>query len=273
MSLATRASSGQDPERRGRAAASQRPLRQRQGRRRDRDHAGRDVPPGPWLWGARLDWRNAASEDRRGIASSIQTDPRSDLSLLFGLQIFDRDTDAGEADTSGFLRAGLAYRPPNSRWLVLDKLEWIEDRRSGGVFELRNVRLVNNLNANLALDRWQTSLQYGAKLARETIDGATYDGYTDLTGLETRFDMTPRWDLGLRASVLHAWSAGQIDSQVGVSVGHDLLKNAWLSLGYNFAGFDDRDFAAAESRSRGPFLAFRFKFDQQSLRDVLRAKP
>ena len=225
--------------------------------------------PGQWLWNARLDVRDATLEDRRGLATSVQTDPRSDLSLLFGLQAFDRDSAAGEKSTTGDVRLGLAYRPPRGRWILLDKLEWIEDRRSGGLFELRGSRLVNNLNANHRVDRWQTSLQYGSKLARETIDGVVHDGYTDLTGLETRFDVTPRWDLGLRASVLRAWSAGQSDSQYGVSVGHDLIKNVWLSFGYNFAGFDDRDFAGTETRSRGPFLAFRVKFDQQSLREAL----
>lgn len=225
--------------------------------------------PGPWLWSTRLDYRDGTSEDRRGVSSSIQTDPRSDLSLLFGMQGFDRDSAAGGSSTTGNVRLGLAYRPPNGHWLVLDRLEWIQDRQSGGLFELRNERLVNNLNANQRVDRWQTSLQYGAKLARETIDGATYDGYTDLTGLETRFDVTPRWDLGLRGSVLHAWSAEQLDYHCGASVGHDLAKNMWLSVGYNFAGFDDRDFAGAEARSRGPFVAFRMKFDQHSLREAL----
>lgn len=225
--------------------------------------------PGRWMWTTRLDARDATLENRRGVATSIQTDPRSDLSLLFGLQTFDRDSAAGEDSLTGNLRLGLAYRPPRGRWIVLDKLEWIEERRSGALFDLRASRLVNNLNANRRVDRWQTSLQYGAKLARETIDGVAYDGYTDLTGIETRFDVTPRWDVGLRASVLHAWTARQLDYHYGVSLGRDLMKNVWVSVGYNFAGVEDRDFSGAESRSGGPFVAFRVKFDQQSLREAL----
>ena len=118
------------------------------------------------------------------------------------------------------------------------------------------------------MNRWQTSLQYGAKFVRDTIDGVAYDGYTDLVGLESRYDLTPKWDVGLRGSVLHAWAVDQLDHSYGVSVGHNLMQNVWISLGYNLTGFDDRDFSAAESTSQGPFLRFRIKFDQVSLREA-----
>jgi hypothetical protein len=225
---------------------------------------------GKWMWSARLDYRDADTGDRRGIATAVQTDPRSNLSLLAGLQAFDLTGAASGDSLSGSARLGLAYRPPRSRWLVLNKLEWAQDRKSGGAFEFRNSRLINNLNLNYLVDRWQVSVQYGAKFVTETIAGACYSGYTDLTGLETRYDIAPHWDVGLRGSILHGWSAGQYDYSYGASVGRDLMKNIWISLGYNVAGFEDRDFSDAGTTSRGPFVMFRMKFDQQSLKEALR---
>jgi opacity protein-like surface antigen len=69
--------------------------------------------------------------------------------------------------------------------------------------------------------------------------------------------------------VLHSWSAGQLDYRSGVSVGYALIKNMWISAGYNFTGFEDQDFSAADFTAAGPFVKFRFKFDQQSVREIV----
>jgi hypothetical protein len=118
--------------------------------------------------------------------------------------------------------------------------------------------------------RTQLSLQYGAKYVRETIDGDDYSGFTDLFGLEGRYELTERWDVGLRGSALHSWSAELVDFSSGVSVGCNLVKNIWISAGYNFVGFQDEDFSRADFTAQGPFVKFRLKFDQNSVKDLLK---
>ena len=142
---------------------------------------------------------------------------------------------------------GATYRSPS---------EWIWTGRA----EYRNAATE---------DKLQTSLQYGAKFVRETIDDISYEGYTDLVGLESRYDITKNWDIGLRASVLHAWELNQYDYSYGASIGHSFIKNIWISAGYNFAGFRDEDFSGDRYSSKGPFVQFRMKFDQQSVREVV----
>ena len=51
-------------------------------------------------------------------------------------------------------------------------------------------------------------------------------------------------------------------------MGFQLAKNIWLSLGYNFDGFDDRDFSDASYTAQGPYLQFRMKFDQNSGEEI-----
>jgi len=51
-------------------------------------------------------------------------------------------------------------------------------------------------------------------------------------------------------------------------VGYNVVTNFWLTLGYNFAGFDDKDFAQARYTAAGPFLRFTFKADQGLLKRV-----
>jgi opacity protein-like surface antigen len=69
--------------------------------------------------------------------------------------------------------------------------------------------------------------------------------------------------------VLHSWSLQQFDYSAGPAVGYKVLDNAWLSVGYNFTGFTDRDFSAADYTAQGAYLKFRVKFDQESVRAAL----
>ena len=108
-----------------------------------------------------------------------------------------------------------------------------------------------------------------SKYVMDTIDHQTYDGFIDLIGLEARHDLSAKWDVGLRGSMLHAWKAGQIDYSCGLSVGHTLAKNTWISVGYNFIGFEDEDFSRSNYTAQGPFVQFRLKIDQQTVKDIL----
>jgi hypothetical protein len=90
----------------------------------------------------------------------------------------------------------------------------------------------------------------------------------DSAGLEGRYDLTQKLDLGLRASVLHAWKDGGVAYSAGPSVGYNVAQNMWVSAGWNVRGYDDADFAAANYAAQGPYVRFRFKFDQQSVKDA-----
>jgi hypothetical protein len=39
-------------------------------------------------------------------------------------------------------------------------------------------------------------------------------------------------------------------------------------VGVNVAGYEDRDFTASGYQARGPYVRLRFKFDQQTVREV-----
>lgn len=40
------------------------------------------------------------------------------------------------------------------------------------------------------------------------------------------------------------------------------MTNLWLSLGYNFMGFEDEDIAYDDSTQEGAYFRLRFKFDE-----------
>ncbi|MCK4837465.1 MAG: hypothetical protein KAS94_01625, partial [Desulfobulbaceae bacterium] len=224
-----------------------------------------------WSWTGRLEGRTADTEDKFGLFTGLYGEVDPGIGLSAGLQAFKTESAAGLDKTNANLRFGLAYRPKISKLIILDRLDFLVDKQKGGALDFDNWRIINNINANYRADKkTQISLQHAAKYVSETIDGNDYGGFTDLIGLEGRYDLSPNWDIGLRGSMLHSWSAAQFNYGTGVSVGHDLVKNLWLSVGYNFTGFTDRDFSSAEFTAKGPFIKVRMKFDQGSARDAVK---
>jgi opacity protein-like surface antigen len=59
-----------------------------------------------------------------------------------------------------------------------------------------------------------------------------------------------------------------MDYGFGVDVGYNVGNNMWLTLGYNFEGFDDDDFREARYTAAGPFLRFTIKADQHLLKRI-----
>jgi len=90
-----------------------------------------------------------------------------------------------------------------------------------------------------------------------------------MKGGEYRHDINERFDLGLQMGLLHSMQANNYQYSLGPTVGVSLIKNLWVSLGYNFRGFEDDDFSTAGYTSQGPYIKLRFAFDQNSVRDAL----
>jgi len=223
-----------------------------------------------WSWTSRAETRFSDDEKKWNLLSGFIVEPIRGLGLSAGLQLNITDAENGQDYTEGDLRMSMAWRPKNTCWIVLDRLEYKFDRIDGTGNDSDSRRIVNNLNFNYKPDdRLQLAGQYGAKFVLDTFDDETYTGFTDLIGLEARYDITRHWDIGLRTSVLHSWNAGQVDYSAGASVGYAIVKNAWLSVGYNFIGFEDEDFSQGSYTAQGPFVQFRFKFDQQTVREMV----
>lgn len=63
------------------------------------------------------------------------------------------------------------------------------------------------------------------------------------------------------------WSPGGVSQNAaGAEIGYLVTANLWLSGGYNWAGFRDRDLTGSEYTSQGGYLRLRFKFDERLFR-------
>ncbi|HWI40994.1 MAG TPA: hypothetical protein VNX25_05850, partial [Verrucomicrobiae bacterium] len=221
-------------------------------------------------WNARLEYRTSDQEDKWGMVAGYLAEPAQGWAWTARLQLFDSN-GTSSSRLSADTRLGLAYRPAVSSLLLLDRLDLIYENQSGSS-ERESRRFVNVAAANYRPSpRLQLFLQYGSKYVLETVGDDRISGYTDLLATEARYDLTPKWDVGLRGSALHSWSTGTLSYGTGISLGHSFAPNTWISIGYNFTGFHDRDFSSAEYTAAGPFIKLRMKFDQNSVQDALKS--
>jgi uncharacterized repeat protein (TIGR01451 family) len=222
-----------------------------------------------WTFTSRVEKRNSDLEDRLTYAGGFYREPRAGQALSMTALMARSDFATGIDSRTADVRFSWAFRPTERRWMLLDRLDLIYDDRTDAAGANDSRRIVNNLNANWQLDaRTQLGLQYGSRYARSTFDGVSYDGYSDLAGIDLRRDLNRRYDVGVHATALHSWEAQVIDYAFGVDLGVSLARNVWISFGYNLTGFNDRDFSAARYTDRGPFIKLRVKADQDTFKDL-----
>jgi len=174
----------------------------------------------------------------------------------------DRDIDA---------RAAFVYRPLLGDWIILERLDFTDSYTENETDETQTQKLINNLHLNWKPnEKWELGLHYGLKHVIDTIDEVEYSSWTDLIGLNARYDINEKWSVGLQGSVLHSYTAENNDYGFGAFVSTTPWENAEVTLGYNIEGFDDDDFSQQNYYHEGPYIRVRMKFDQESIGSLLK---
>ncbi|PUA19901.1 SdrD B-like domain-containing protein [Glaciimonas sp. PCH181] len=162
-------------------------------------------------------------------------------------------------------RAGFAYRETERN--AVNALGYYEHRLENGGLTLlpdarRQVHLIST-HASIKPSRKVTvSSRYAYKHVSEGgVINSTLQGHL-VSGRISR-DLSPNWDASLAAS-LFADNAGQRSYAMGGEVGYLMRDDLWVSVGYNFFGFTDRDFSDIAQTAQGVYLRIRYKFDENS---------
>jgi len=115
------------------------------------------------------------------------------------------------SDSSGIksdeeeITLGLAYRPNQSQWIILERLDLPCTTKTATTWT--TTACGSQPPARQLPDRRPQvadSFYYGLKYVRENFDGDRYDGYTDMLAVETRYNITTKWDVGAHAALLHS---------------------------------------------------------------------
>jgi hypothetical protein len=236
-------------------------------------YAGATYAAQNWTVTSRAEYRDSDTDTRINLLGGFYREQTQGHGFSANLQWLDSELDAGGGSTLADLRLGWSWRPPESEWIVFDRLDVIYERNDGEFSDMKAWKLVNNLNANwmLSMDT-QMELQFGAKYARSNVGGDSYTGLTNVLGAGIRHDLSPRWDVGVHGDVMHSSNSNVATYGWGIDVGVTVMKNVWISVGYNFAGFSDDDFSGSNYTAQGPFITFRIKADENTFHDLIDRK-
>jgi uncharacterized repeat protein (TIGR01451 family) len=243
-----------------------------------------------WSWNGRVEYRDGRNEDRFGIVTNLLRTLGEGRTIASSLRAFRVRDASGALATQASADLALAWRPLDSRWSLLERLE-LRHESADGAFDDGNVlgvpasgagsqvttRVINNLAVNYRSGPeglghgFEGTVYYGAKYVAGRYADDNYDGFIDVVGFDLRQDLGTRFDIGVTGSVQHAWRRGMWSWSGGPSLGVSPVANLWLSAGYNVAGYRDRDFEADRYTRQGPYVTMRLKFDQLSLGGATRA--
>lgn len=224
-----------------------------------------------WASSSRVEYRTSDEDIQRGIYLGYYREENTGFGMSFDAQIFDLDRKDGEDEAEADISYSIAYRPDNSAWTVLNRFDLSYDDRNDEDSRIRSRKGVNNLNVNYTMDNvHQFGAHWGIKYTLDNFDGEEYDGVTQLVGFQYRYDWTPKLDLSLHGDILYSSNSDNYKYSLGPSVGVNVYKNMWLSVGYNVDGFEDEDFTSSEYTANGPYVKLRLKFDANSIKGLLK---
>ncbi|KQN30016.1 hypothetical protein ASE88_06805 [Sphingomonas sp. Leaf38] len=243
-----------------------------------------------WSVNGRLEYRNADSGDRWGITTNFLRTLGQGKTLASSIKAYTITDTTGAVATYATADLALAFRPLDSRWSLLERLELRHESADAGFTDSNALgvpaygggdqvtsRIINNLAVNYRTGPeglghgTEATVYYGAKYVAGRFADDKYDGYIDVTGFELRQDVGTRFDIGVSGSVQHAWSRGAWSWSGGPSVGVSPAANTWISAGYNVSGYRDRDFEDDRYTRQGPYVTMRLKFDQTMIGGATRA--
>jgi len=217
-----------------------------------------------WQWTNRIEYRESDLNRKwNGVTGLYRP---IGLGLALGVNGVYRLDDGQDTDTEfKQVEFNIGLRPLEFGLAWLNQSKYIEEEQTNTTGNLISTRLVNNTHLNMRWSDTQVSLQYGLKYVDETIDTIDYSGVIDLIGTQLRHHITKKWDWGVQAQRLYDYELEDSRHSFGVSIGLIPAENTWVSLGYNFAGFNDSDFDDAGYSAHGIYLKIRVKADQNNI--------
>ncbi|WP_299066280.1 hypothetical protein [uncultured Psychrobacter sp.] len=173
------------------------------------------------------------------------------------------DYDDGDRTINRF-QLGAAYRDYDSNQLdMLAKLEYRLDDNNISNDTYQKDAIIWSWNGNYHPTRPLTlSGRYAGKYTKFSADGISSDNTAHALYGRGLYDLTERWDIGLQAGTYWNEQADDMSYMLGAEVGYSPMTNLWLSLGYNFMGFEDEDIAYDDTTQQGAYFRLRFKFDE-----------
>lgn len=254
--------------------------------------AGATYRNGDWAWTGRAEWRDGEESLRYGATAAILRQIGEGRAVGGAINWFRAKATGGAETTTAQAEISWAHRPADSQWSFLDKLEYRYDAVTnavageagpiGGVAltvdgDAKSSRIINSLSINYTplddeygniVERGEYAFFWGTRYSTDKYGVDDIKGWSNVVGADFRFDLNSAIDIGASGTVRIGTGAKNIAWSAGPTLTLKPFDNANVTLGYNFTGFEDRDFEEERYTRSGPFLTFKLKFDQTSLAGI-----
>jgi hypothetical protein len=255
--------------------------------------SGYEYRSGSSLASGRYEIRFGRRDVRHLLTASTAFRPAEDWTVFVRqrLSILDADSGAPALRSEGLM--GLAYRPLGGTWRFLSRLDHTtasgQSTTPAGVTPL-NTGAGGTLGSGLGIgaprlapavsaDSVSLTLAAGARLTARQRLATTFvvrlaDGgeatelpgtLTHLTSLHYTTQIKDRWTLGGSLRRFDQQELDEARTGAGLEVGYMVIRNLWITGGYNVAGFAAPGMPGADGTQRGGFISFRLKFDESNL--------
>ncbi|WP_165362090.1 carboxypeptidase-like regulatory domain-containing protein [Qipengyuania thermophila] len=235
-----------------------------------------------WTASVRAEHRAGEDADRSAVTAGILRQLGEGRVLGGGLLWTRASADTGAVAAILDISAAGALRPADSSLALLGKLAFRSDEvravpgtPSPDITALTidgdalSRRLIASLSANWsrqpgssgAAREAEIGLFVGGRYALEQQGGTSLEGSSLLAGLDLRFSLAERVEIGGVATVRGDLENGTLVYAVGPQIGFTPGGGILLLVGYNLAGFTDRDFAAARVTQEGLFASAKMTLD------------
>ena len=217
------------------------------------------------IWSANIkaEYRDGEVDDKINLDLGLYTEVNENLGLAFKVR---QNSIKGEDDINDIeSELSFAYRPDSSL-SVINKVEY--NYNKSDIKETK--KLINTLLLALSpTKRLDLLASYGIKYNLDFIDDDSFDTILDSLGVEAIYDLSKKLEVGLHLAYLHSYKSNNLQENLGAHIGYNLFKYTYLAVGYNFSGFVDDDLGKTINSNEGPYLRFRIKYDNESLKETL----
>ncbi len=185
--------------------------------------------------------------------------------LLFTHKDYDASGNPSGNGLQDRAQLGFAWRPTETNlYNVLSRYEYkvVNDQTIANGDNYRTHIISVHGDYHPSRPWWMTGRLAAKYTLDKTLPEESQKYAAWLLGGRVTYDINKDWDVGVMLSSLHGSDGGSHQYAYGAEVGHIVMKNLWVSLGYNASGFTDRDLTGSEYTAKGLYLRLRFKFDE-----------
>ena len=236
--------------------------------------AGEFLPPEAFKASGRFEQRKGSALDKTVASGAVDFVLARSLSLLAKHTYLDEDRATGSATTSlrnhHFL-SGVAFRGVSQDYLnVRGKYEY--KSRYSSLVAPASSRQTHIGSVEMILEPWSQVEwfgRYAVKVARLSSEGVTSRSLTDLWMTSLRLGWCRYLDVLGEYRLLTQHTARDYRHGAAFELGV-IVPNTRLAFGYNFAGYQDEDFAGMSYWAHGPYLKIQIKLSRSDVAGRLR---